>query len=327
VVMCGAISGFHSLIASGTTPKMIAKESHIRPIGYGAMVLEGFVAITALIAACALEPGDYFAINVAQDRPDQIAAYTRFVDGSPAQFGMDLAPRELATLESGTEEKLAGRTGGAVTLAVGMAKVFASVPGMRHLMAYWYHFVIMFEALFILTLLETGTRVARFVFQETTMLFTGPKAVGTKPNWIMNVGMSLAVCFGWGYLLYMGNLNTLWRMLGIANQLLASIALAVGTTYLLLHAPKRRYALCTGIPFVVVLSTVLTAGVISVRGWWQEIAAAPADQTFLLKLVCVLSGIMLALTVVIAVDAIRRWVGILREPALPAARVVVVTNE
>jgi len=326
VIMCGAISGFHSLIASGTTPKMISKERHIRPIGYGAMVLEGFVAITALVAATALEPGDYFAINVAQDKPEQVAKYETTVAAAAAQHNWDLSTRELAQLEQGTEEKLRGRTGGAVTLAVGMAKVFSSVPGMKTAMAYWYHFVIMFEALFILTLLETGTRVARFVFQEA---FTGtggiqeglidassdgPVANKRRPPWALNVGMSILVCFGWGFLLYTGSLDALWRMLGIANQLLASIALAVGTTYLLNHAPKRAYALCTGIPFVVVLITVLSAGVLSVKGWWLEAGRATGNQAMLLKLMCVLASIMLGLTVVIALDAVRRWRQILASP-------------
>jgi carbon starvation protein len=334
VIMCGAISGFHSLIASGTTPKMISRESHIRPIGYGAMVLEGFVAVTALIAACALEPGDYFAINVAQNTPAAQAKYNDFVAHHQTASDWDLRTKELATLEAGTQEKLAGRVGGAVTLAVGMAKVFSSVPGLNAAMAYWYHFVIMFEALFILTLLETGTRVARFVFQETfagaAKLAEPAPSVGSghhgralppadedlissvdsqarRPTWAMNIIMSLLVCGGWGYLLYAGNLNTLWRMLGIANQLLASIALAVGTTYLLTHAPKRRYALCTGIPFLGVIITVLTAGVMSVRGWWIEADSAPPDQVFLLRLLCVLAGIMLSLTVIITLDAVRKW--------------------
>src|SRR5207237_1302101 len=159
----------------GTTPKMLNKESDIKPIAYGAMVVEGFVAVTALVAACALQPGDYFAINVAQGTPAQQTAYAQVVATEQMQHNWDIAPQELPALEKGTEEKLVGRTGGAVTLAVGMAKVFSDVPGMRTLMSYWYHFVIMFEALFILTLLETGTRVARFVFQETLATFT-PKA-------------------------------------------------------------------------------------------------------------------------------------------------------
>lgn len=314
VIMCGAISGFHSLIASGTTPKMISKESHIRPIGYGAMVLEGFIAVTALVAASALEPGDYFAINVAQDTVAQQAAYQQLI-ATQGAAGWDLLPRELTQLESGTQEKLVGRTGGAVTLAVGMARVFSSVPGMSHLMAYWYHFVIMFEALFILTLLETGTRVARFVFQEAASQFSPSARIGGKPNWFMNVLMSVFVCFCWGYLLYSGNLNMLWRMLGIANQLLASIALAVGTTYILLHAPKRVYALCTGVPLALVLTTVLTASTMSVRGWWLEAAQAPAEQVFMLRLMCVLASMMIVMTVIITVDAVRAWIGILARPA------------
>jgi len=314
VIMCGAISGFHALIASGTTPKMINRESDIRPIGYGAMLVEGFVSVTALVAACALEPGDYFAINVPQDTPAQRAAYDQLVAAHSGAAQWDLRPKELTQLEDATAERLAGRTGGAVTLAVGMAKVFASVPGLGHLMAYWYHFVIMFEALFILTLLETGTRVARFVFQETLTQLRPLDAPAGRPHWPLNVGMSVFVCAAWGYLLFAGNLNTLWRMLGIANQLLASIALAVGTTYLLTHAPRRAYALCTGVPFAFVLVTVLTAGVHSVRGWWRETAVAPPGEQFLLKLACVLATIMLALTVVIAVDAVRRWGRILLSP-------------
>jgi carbon starvation protein len=337
VIMCGAISGFHSLIASGTTPKMINKESDIRPIGYGAMVVEGFVAVTALVAACALEPGDYFLINADQKSPGLHANYIAMTQTPPEQLGFDPRPREFEMLEQGTQEKLANRTGGAVTLAVGMAKVFASVPGMKSLMAYWYHFVIMFEALFILTLLETGTRVARFVFQEAFTSFGATDAndgtpatqyaVGTEndghshvlarhPHWGINIVMSIVVCAAWGYLLYMGSLDTLWRMLGIANQLLAAIALAVGTTYLLLHAPKRRYALCTGIPFVFVLVTVLTAGVMSVHGWWvNDIPAATPDKVFMLKLLCALATSMLVLTVLITADAVRRWIEILSSPA------------
>lgn len=315
VIMCGAISGFHSLIASGTTPKMIDKESQIRPIGYGAMVLEGFVAITALVAACALEPGDYFLINADQNNPALHANYVAMLDQPADRLGFDPQPKEISSLETGVEEKLANRPGGAVTLAVGMAKIFTNVPGLRGMMSYWYHFVIMFEALFILTLLETGTRVARFVFQETTAQFAGgaPGEVAGKPNWAVNVGMSLAVCFGWGFLLYLGSLDTLWRMLGIANQLLASIALAVGTTYLLTHAAKRRYALCTGIPFVVVLTTVFAAGIRSVQGWWLVAEKAP-DKALLLRIVCVLASIMLLFTAAIALDALRKWRELLSGP-------------
>jgi carbon starvation protein len=298
------------------------------------MVLEGFVAVAALTAACALEPGDYFKINVtpakyaalvdsAAKQPgwDQYNSPTAAgvaVDTPGKHPGWDLKEKEFASLEQGTEEKLAGRTGGAVTLAVGMAKVFSNLPGMKTLTSYWYHFVIMFEALFILTLLETGTRVARFVFQEAAAQFVPKAAIGHKPNWTMNAVMSVLVCSAWGGLLYIGNLSTLWRMLGISNQLLATIALSVGTTYILKHAPKRIYALCTGIPLVFVLVTVLTAGVESVQEWWQQAfdPKTAADEVFLLKLASVLGGVMLCLTVVIALDAARRCWQLIAAPIL-----------
>ncbi|MCY2931799.1 MAG: carbon starvation protein A [Planctomycetota bacterium] len=316
VIMCGAISGFHSLIASGTTPKMVYREKDIRLLGYGAMILEGFVALAALVAACALQPGDYFAINVAQDTPAAVKKYDDFTADMKVKHQWDLQPRQLTQLEQDTEETLRGRTGGAVTLAVGMAKVFSDLPGMKTLTSYWYHFVIMFEALFILTLLETGTRVGRFVFQETFAQFVPKAAIGGKPNWTLNCVMSVVICGAWGGLLYIGNLETLWRMLGISNQLLASIALAVGTTCLLVYTSKRRYALLTGIPLVFVLATVETAGVMSVRDWWT-LAVNPAtapDKVFLLKLAAVLGSIMLALTIVIAADAVRKWISVLRSP-------------
>jgi carbon starvation protein len=327
VIMCGALSGFHALIASGTTPKMLYRESDIKPIGFGAMVVEGFVAVTALVAACALPPGDYFAMNVAQDKPGQRAAYVQMVQAAQADHGWDLTPKDLPRLEQETGEKLVGRVGGAVTLAVGMADIFGRF--MKGLTGYWYHFVIMFEALFILTLLETGTRVARFVFQESVAEFSqrakarGKPTAAGKPSWVMNIVMSFLTCCGWGYLLYTGNINTLWRMLGISNQLLALIALAVGTTYLLNHAPKRIYALCTGVPFVFVVITVLTAGVQSVLGWWRRIPSVSSSEQFSLQLMCWLASIMLVLTCVIVLDAMRKWKSILSTPAATTEPVAV----
>lgn len=332
VIMCGALSGFHALIASGTTPKMLDRESDIRPIGYGGMLLEGFVSITALVAACALEPGDYFKINTDQakyaqltrDLQQQLPAHHYEKLFAPKEF--DAFEKEICT----TGEGLSGRTAGAVTLAVGMAKIFASLPGMQDLIAYWYRFIVMFEALFILTLLETGTRVARFVFQETiTQLL--PRRLADHPSsglkWLLNITMSLLVCFLWGSLLYTGNIDRLWRMCGIANQLLAAIALAVGTTYLLLHAPKRAYALCTAVPLVFVVATVFTAGIESIRQWLQELAVLQEQLTsagatagglqeigikiFSLKLTCTMAGVMLVLSGVIVLVALRRWYGLL----------------
>ena len=328
VIMCGALSGFHALIASGTTPKMLNKESDILPIGYGGMLLEGFVSITALVAACALEPGDYFKINTDQAKYAQMTREMR--EKLPAdQYDKLFVPKEFDTFEKEicTEgEQLGGRTAGAVTLAVGMAKIFSSLPGMQQLIAYWYRFVVMFEALFILTLLETGTRVARFVFQDTVSQLLPSRYADRQPTWLkwtLNVTMSVLVCFLWGALLYTGNIDRLWRMMGIANQLLATIALAVGTTYLLVHAPKRVYALCTGLPLVFVVATVFTAGVESIQQWLNELAGwnvVLADSTigaakieeiglkvFSIKLTCAMAGSMLVLSAMIVVDAVRRW--------------------
>lgn len=323
VIMCGALSGFHALVSSGTTPKMINKESDMRPIAYGGMLLEGFVSITALVAACALEPGEYFKINVPQDKPYQVARYEKLAEQSRLQgFEIMPDPQQFAELERSTgETHLAGKVGGAVTLAVGMAHIFSKLPGMQELTAYWYHFVIMFEALFILTLLETGTRVARFIFQESLAMISPRFAPGSSGQssalkWGLNIGMSVLVCFLWGYLLYTGNIASLWRMMGIANQLLATIALAVGTTYLLRYAPKRVYALCTGLPLVFVVVTVFAAGVGSIRSWWTELAMPDIDpsQAFSVRLMCVLASVMLVLSALVILDSARRWVAILREP-------------
>ena len=312
VIMCGALSGFHALISSGTTPKMIAKESDILPVAYGAMLLEGFVSVTALIAACALEPGDYFKINIAPDKYVAVAAEVQ------STSGLDMRTKEFDSLQESTgEHNLAGKTGGAVTLAVGMAKVFSALPGMSRLMGYWYHFVIMFEALFILTLLETGTRVARFIFQETVQQFLPERLAGNRSvNLGLNVTLSLGVCGLWGYLLYSGNIATLWRMMGIANQLLATIALAIGTTYLLEYAPRRRYAFCTGLPLAFAVATVFTAGVESIQSWSKELASLPAGSAdaFYLKLVSIMAAVMLVLSALVVLDSVRRWYQVLREP-------------
>jgi carbon starvation protein len=327
VIMCGALSGFHALIASGTTPKMINRESDIRSIGYGAMLVEGMVSVTALIAACALEPGDYFKINT---KPEDYAA---LVQEAKSENQWMLRPVEFDELkaDAGIKEELSGRTAGAVTLALGMSKILTRLPGLQSMMAYLYHFVIMFEALFILTLLETGTRVARFILEESIGQFRSRPAEHHKTSWFMNIATSLAVCFCWGYLLYTGNIDRLWRMMGIANQLLATIGLAVGTTYLLLYAPKRIYALCTAIPFVFVVSSVFAAGGLSIVMWLRDIDAVKqklavvgltADKVstlrldlFSLSLTCVIAATMLVLSAVVVVDTVRRWWSILRTPA------------
>ncbi|HRZ87717.1 MAG TPA: carbon starvation protein A, partial [bacterium] len=206
-IACGAISGFHSLIGSGTTPKMIENERDIRFIGYGAMLFEGFVAIMALIAATVLVPADYFAINC-----------------SPAIFAkLGLTPVHLDQLAAMVGENVAGRPGGAVSLAVGMSQILSSIPGMRFLMSYWYHFAIMFEALFILTTIDAGTRVARYIIQDILGHLYKPFA---RTSWVPGVMLTGAfTCILWGYLLYNGDISTIWPMFGVANQLLAAVAL------------------------------------------------------------------------------------------------------
>ena len=215
---------------------------------------------------------------------------------------------------------------------------------MQQLIAYWYRFVVMFEALFILTLLETGTRVARFIFQETVTQMMPQRIADRQPPWLkwtLNVSMSILVCFLWGYLLYTGNIDRLWRMCGIANQLLAVIALAVGTTYLLVHAPRRVYALCTALPLVFVVATVFTAGIESIHQWLQELTAwnlqlaDPATtaerlreigaKVSSIRLTCVLAGVMLVLTAVIVVDSVRRWCVLLSRGAAAAGEAAVET--
>ena len=212
-IMCGAVSGFHALVSSGTTPKMVMRESHCRSIGYGAMLIEGLVGIVALIAVSSLSPGDYFAINVSQDKQVELSVMGYHIE-------------ELPVLEAEVKEKVQGRTGGAVSLAVGMAKILSSIPGLNGFLSYWYHFCIMFEALFILTTIDTGTRIARFVLQE----FLGRMDRRfEKSDWMLGtVITSLITVCSWGYFIFTGSIATIWPMFGIANQLLAVIALGTG---------------------------------------------------------------------------------------------------
>jgi len=291
-IACGAISGFHALISSGTTPKMIASELDIRPIGYGAMVVEGFVGLLALVAACSLPPEHYFAINVdpgkLQPSPEVLSALSQ-------------------TATNMGEQTLVGRTGGGVTLAVGMASVFGRLPGMSGMAAYWYHFVIMFEALFILTTIDTGTRVARFIAQEMLGRAWAPLGRGT---WIPGVLVtSLLVSAGWYVLLAGGTVSTIWPMFGIANQLLGVIALAVGTTHILRTARKRVYALVTFLPFVFMAVTVLTSGV----QFAAKTLSGPKPD--LLK--AILTIIMMALACVISSICLGHWTGLLRQGETP----------
>jgi len=298
-IACGAISGFHSLISSGTTPKMLDKETDARMIGYGSMLLEGLVGVVALIAATSLLPGDYFSINIDRARTD----YPAFVETHSIE-GFDLHEQKLEELTQETGEKnLRGRTGGAVTLAVGIAQIFSGLPGMRGLMKYWYHFAIMFEALFILTTIDAGTRVARFMLGE----FMGrlDKRL-ERPDWIPGAMITSAlVVFGWTYFIRTGSVSTIWPMFGIANQLLAVIALCVGTT-VIINMGRARYAWVTITPLVFVATTTLTAGWRSIfDNFWRE--TLKPETAFRGYLNTSLTAIMMTCVVIVLIDSVVRW--------------------
>jgi carbon starvation protein len=304
-IACGAISGFHALISSGTTPKMIAKERDARMIGYGGMLMEGVVGVVALIAAASLFPGDYFAINTAQRTDAQKAAYVRMVDEhTGGEF--DLQPKEIDRLERESGEKdLRGRTGGAVTLALGIAKIFDRVPGLSGLMKYWYHFAIMFEALFILTTIDTGTRVARFLVGEFGGRFYRKFE---EPHWLPgSLITTLLVVIGWAAFIYSGSISTIWPMFGIANQLLAAVALCVATT-ILFNTGKGRYSCTTIVPLVFVATTTLVAGWKSITDNFWPLSQKPETATQGYINVA-LTAILMIAAMVVLIDSLRRWVG------------------
>jgi len=264
-IACGAVSGFHSLVSSGTTPKMLNNEMDARFIGYGAMLMESFVAIMALIAACALEPGVYFAMNsptaLIGTTPEQAAAVI-------AGWGFVVTPEMLTEMaENVGESTILSRTGGAPTLAVGMAEIISSAIGGKAMMAFWYHFAILFEALFILTTIDAGTRVARFMIQDLIGTFK-PSFKDTK-SWSANIIATTIAVSGWGYFLYqgvvdpLGGINTLWPLFGIANQMLACIALIL-CTVILFKMKRERYAWVTILPLSWVALCTMTAA-------WQKI--------------------------------------------------------
>ena len=309
-IACGAISGFHALISSGTTPKMIAKETDARMIGYGSMLMEGVVGVVALIAASSLFPGDYFAINTAQKTDTQKAAYTRMVDEhSTAAF--NLQPQEIDRLEQESGEKnLRGRTGGAVTLALGIAKIFDGIPGLRGLMKYWYHFAIMFEALFILTTIDTGTRVARFLVGEFGGRFYRKLE---EPNWLPgSVITSALVVTAWAAFIWSGSISTIWPMFGIANQLLAAVALCVATT-ILINSGRAKYSWVTLLPLSFVGTTTFVAGWKSITDIFWPLAQKAETATLGYVNISLTAIIMLA-AIIIFVDSIRRWLGIGKRP-------------
>ncbi len=384
-IACGAISGFHALVASGTTPKMVNRESDCRAIGYGAMLMEGLVGVTALIAACVMPPEDYVAINtdpkvamvasaatrgtgLARSEAElgkadaQLTAHDRRIlglrsdqsltalaseklpaskllslsNGTLGALGYSVDPtaamattlddadfarlgitvRELPTLSREAGEVVAARTGGGVSLAIGMARVFSGLPGMSSLIAYWYHFAIMFEALFILTTIDTGTRIGRFLMQEFLGRFKAELGASTSRSG--GILATLLIVSGWTYFILTGNISTIWPMFGIANQLLACAALCVGTTIILREASQKKYALITVLPLSFVGTTTIFAGVESVRKIYYPMLENPLTRTTGFVNLCVTSALLVGIGLVI-VGSVRRWLGMLR--ATPAGTV------
>jgi len=333
-IACGAISGFHALISSGTTPKLIAREWHVWPIGYGSMLLESFVAIMALIAACALQPGVFFAVNspagVVGAAPEA-AARTVSSWGFPVTVGqMERLAREVG------EQTLFARTGGAPSLALGMAQIFSALGGER-ILAFWYHFAIMFEALFILTIIDAGTRVGRFMLQDLAGHIYKPLG---RVSWMPGViGASALIVLAWGYFLYqgvrdpLGGINSLWPLFGIANQLLAAIALCVATTILVkMHRAKYMWITCAPLAWLLVVTFaggwekifspdprigfLAQAGQLSAAIAAGRIPAARIAETrtliFNAQLDAAVCAAFVAMVALIFVDSVRVWIGVLR---------------
>ncbi len=308
-IMCGAISGFHALVSSGTTPKMITRESHIRTIGYGAMLIEGLVGIVALLAAASLPQGDYWAINIDLSKVEQYADKLTELGAST-----DNLP-EIERQVGG--ESLRGRTGGAVTLAVGMSQIFTTamhrVAGgavnLEAVIKYWYHFAIMFEALFILTTIDTGTRIARFLLQEALGKIYKPfDRTDWLPGAVISTGLVTAA---WGGLIWTGSIETIWPMFGIANQMLAVIALSVVTT-VMINAGRARYAPLTILPMLFVLASTLTAGYKMIDGPFVRMIQDGLEKSSTRLLVqgtlnIFFTVFMIGSVLVILIDAVLRW--------------------
>ncbi|MEQ4714771.1 carbon starvation CstA family protein [Nonomuraea sp. B19D2] len=337
IIACGALSGFHSLISSGTTPKMIQKETQVRMIGYGSMLMESFVAVMAITAACVLTPGLYFAMN---SPAGVVGATVQSASQAVSDMGFVITPEQLQAAAAAVQEQtLIARTGGAPTLAVGISQIFSGFIGGAGLQAFWYHFAIMFEALFILTTVDAGTRVGRFMLQDT--LGNLWKPIGKVSWWPGLVAASAVVVAAWGYFLYvgvndpLGGINQLFPLFGIANQLLAAVALTVATT-LLIKSGRLKWAWVTGVPLAWDAAVTLTAsyqkvfsadptlGFFAQRDRYQaaldqgKLLAPAKTQDAMEQIVVnstvdgILAALFAVLIVIVILDALRVWVTAIR---------------
>ena len=326
-IACGAISGFHALIASGTTPKLIARETETRMVGYGAMMAESAVAIMAIIAACVMEPGVYFAINSPAGIVGQAPATAAATISS---WGFPVTAAQMQALAHAVgEQTLYNRTGGAPAFAVGMAHIFSHSLGGEALMALWYHFAIMFEALFILTILDAGTRVARFMVQDALGHIYKPLG---RTSWYPSVlATSALIVAAWGYFLWqgvrdpLGGINSLWPLFGIANQLLATVALCVATT-IIFKMHRGKYTVVTLAPLAWLVAVTFTASWhkvldanprVGFLAQAQALAAAPATSStaqmiFNNQLDAAVTGVLVVMVTLVLVESARQWLGILR---------------
>jgi carbon starvation protein len=325
-IACGAVSGFHSLISSGTTPKLIARETETRMVGYGAMMAESAVAVMAIIAACVLQPGIYFAIN---SPAGVVGVSPAAATTTITNWGFPVTAADMQNLAAAVGEKtLFNRTGGAPAFAVGMAHIFSHSLGGSTVMALWYHFAVMFEALFILTILDAGTRVARFMIQDALGHIYKPLG---RTSWYPSIlSTSALIVAAWGFFLWqgvkdpLGGINSLWPLFGIANQLLATVALCVATT-ILIKMHRTRYAAITLAPLAWLVAVTFTASwhkifdpnpKIGFLAQAQAVAAGPATSAaarlvFNNRLDAVVTAMLLAMVALVLVESVRQWIGIL----------------